>query len=540
MTATTGTPEAVPTPRPELSDSERAVMSLGAADEWRAAQSAELDNLRDNGDVFDREYITTFHDGIDDNIDAYLQAKGIEPTSPHYDEMRKALRDVSIDRVSDEEWYTRPSSRGETVDPEDDHSARDLFARRMDEYVAAHTVATPEQNAEDTQARTERLTELEGELNEARDRFSTLAANRQSSAVRGETKEYKEAQDAYRTAMREYGKLSLKDTIDDEDVSDEDKNTAVIGYILDQETKLRDATNEKRDNKPINKFIKWMNKGKLPMRVAKGVALGLVAGVTGALIAGATGGVVVASLAAAASRFVRGYVMHADKRTMEALNQADVKQAVQEDLTNSTDTDRDAFAATDEHLRGLFEKDTKIQQNERRKALAWGIGSVAVGGALGMTLTYALDHGQSVIGGFGENHGGAQGHGGGLDHNGGQNQAPSPDSGYRGGSSPNASDYAGHTPGHEATPVHHLLDREAAFTITPGEGLYETFQEMGIPSADWHDVMIDAGPKLHDLGEAYWDPSHAEWRISHPGRWSDAAMKAMTDAATRHGYSLAA
>lgn len=528
MTVTTGTPEAVPTSQSELSDSERHILSLATADEWRTGQKAELSTLRDNGDVFDAGYITTFNDGIDDNLDAYLQAKGVEPTSPHYNEMRQALRDASIDRVNDEEWYTRPSSRGESVEPEADISGRDMFARRANEYLAAHAAAAESQ--EDVAARAEVLAESKRELDEARDRFSTLAAKRQSSAVRGESEEYKEAQAAYRTKLREYGKLSLDATIEDESVSPVDKNTAVIDYILQQETQLRDETIQKRSSTPKSKFIRFMNQGNLKVRIAKGVVLGLVAGATGAFIAGVTGGAAVAGIAAAASRFVRGYVMHADKREMEALDRTETTRAILENHSErSGDADADLFDAADDHLSDRFEKDTKIQQNERRKALAWGIGSVAVGGALGILFEQGIDAATHATGG------GIQDHGAGGSDGAGHGPETTPPA----TTPPSDRGLLPNMPG-AGEAAHHLLDRNASFTITPGEGLYQTFQDMGIPSADWHDVMVDAGPKLHELGETYWDPAHAEWRISHPGQWSDAAMKIMTDTASQHGYSLAA
>lgn len=78
----------------------------------------------------------------------------------------------------------------------------------------------------------------------------------------------------------------------------------------------------------------------------------------------------------------------------------------------------------------------------------------------------------------------------------------------------------------------------SARNITNGEGWNSTFQQMDIPKEQWGDVLRDAGPKLANLGEAYYDNSAKEWRISEPGRLSNGALRVINAAADRNGVNL--
>lgn len=56
-----------------------------------------------------------------------------------------------------------------------------------------------------------------------------------------------------------------------------------------------------------------------------------------------------------------------------------------------------------------------------------------------------------------------------------------------------------------------------AYTADPGEGWYQTFKDMGVPEAEWSNLLSKAGPKLQDAGWAYWDAGHNNWGINRPG-----------------------
>lgn len=80
----------------------------------------------------------------------------------------------------------------------------------------------------------------------------------------------------------------------------------------------------------------------------------------------------------------------------------------------------------------------------------------------------------------------------------------------------------------------------SARNVTDGEGWYSTFQQMGIPEDNWSDILKDAGPKLGELGDAYYDDSAKEWRISNPGRLSGESLRVIAAAAKRDGVDLGA
>jgi hypothetical protein len=56
----------------------------------------------------------------------------------------------------------------------------------------------------------------------------------------------------------------------------------------------------------------------------------------------------------------------------------------------------------------------------------------------------------------------------------------------------------------------------AAHDIHGGEGWYETFNDMGIPKAEWQTLLQKTGPELSTHGWAY-EMSNGSWGITHPG-----------------------
>ena len=411
---TTSTPEtATPTPpQSELSDSERSVMSIDTAEQWRDAQKDELNNLRSQGDVFGGDYIDTFNANIDDRLDAYLQAKGLEPGSAHYNEARQSLRNASIDRVSDDEWYTRPSSRGDMVDLENDHSGRDVFARRVDEYIATHsTVATAEREDEST------LAEWRGELASLRDELATLMAKRHGRIAGKGGEEYEAARARYNDQLIALGKLEKEAYLNDPTKSDEDKRLEVTKYLFDEQAKLHQATTEKLANTPTGKFIGWMTKGKVATRIAKGLALGVGVGIAGAAVGAVAGvagaaaiGAGVVTAATTATRYARGFAMHFGKegrsmRTADADQLAGAAQAAEGDSG-------EFIEKINAYKDDITERELKRGQRKTRMAVGAGVLSIVAGAGLATAAHAAIDSGffngdgNRFIGGGAETDGG--------------------------------------------------------------------------------------------------------------------------------------
>lgn len=78
----------------------------------------------------------------------------------------------------------------------------------------------------------------------------------------------------------------------------------------------------------------------------------------------------------------------------------------------------------------------------------------------------------------------------------------------------------------------------SARTVTNGEGWNQTFKEMGIPKSEWNDVLKSAGPKLEKLGEAYFDNTAGEYRISRPGQLSSDALRVIASSSRKNGVEL--
>lgn len=70
-----------------------------------------------------------------------------------------------------------------------------------------------------------------------------------------------------------------------------------------------------------------------------------------------------------------------------------------------------------------------------------------------------------------------------------------------------------------------------ASRVDNGEGLFQTFQEMGIPHDKWHDVLRESGPKLVRMGEAYSDPSLGGYGLNGDGKLSYRALDVINEAA---------
>jgi hypothetical protein len=67
--------------------------------------------------------------------------------------------------------------------------------------------------------------------------------------------------------------------------------------------------------------------------------------------------------------------------------------------------------------------------------------------------------------------------------------------------------------------------------VDNGEGLFQTFKDMGIPKDKWQSVLDQSGPKLVRMGEAYNDPSIGGYGLNGDGRLSQRALNVIADSA---------
>ncbi|MCB9819850.1 hypothetical protein H6796_00870 [Candidatus Nomurabacteria bacterium] len=516
----------------QLTTEERSLFDISKVKEWRTRQYGILNGLRANStSVLDTQYVEDFTNSIDSTLDDFLESQGIDVASVNYNEVRELYRGASIDRINENEWGNSPASRG--VDSSDRKSGSDVFAERIADRLGSL------QGGLDDRRRAERDAEfgaLEAEVVEARELLAVQAAKRQGRLFTLDRSNYDELRSDYFSKVQALGERHL---IEHADYTEEDKNLIALTILFDEQEKLRELTREKLAGTKVGKFVGWMNKGGKLSRAGKGVLLGIGAGVAGSFLAGAVGAGIVAGGAVAASRFARGYSAHDKERGMKSYE--DTMDVSSEDLNISNALN---FADDDTRLNKTsrligdqedFEAGTRREQSKRRKAFAWGAGSIAVGAALGYGIHNAseylsdrnlttkdwisgkVDNVPSVDGDIDEDP--TDGAGTDVNEGNGTGEGTEPD----GGADTNKDT---------------LSWSKDAVTVTHGEGFYQTFQEMGIPEEYWAEVIEDVGPKLQNRGWAYFDSMNNEWRISHTGDLSDVELGIVSDSAKRAGFTF--
>ena len=389
----------------------------------------------------------------------------------------------------------------------EDEEAMDTDAPALEAVVVTDTAAD--------------LERIEADLASARSEWAKISSKRQRRTLDRRIKGYNDAKARYNQLVQERGRALLADELAQTENATE-KNALVIAYLANEQNKLRELVKHESDMKFPVKFANWMNRGSRKARLAKGVAIGLAAGVGGSLLAGAAGVGLLAGGAVAASRFVRGYTA----RHTEGMGKLDVEEAKKDASYRTRMYNGDLFENSASIFEGYFENDSKKEQVKRRKAVAWGVGSIAVGSIAGHALHLGIDHVSGWTG-----HNGLGGHPF-ADH-----QPSHPSTG--GDHNPPAG--GGHDTNPPVAPkpeLHELANSHDTYNVHPGEGWNETMKDMGIPQDKWADVLKDAGPKLHEQGWAYFDNAHDEWRISKPGHLSGSAVQALKEASAQHGFSF--
>lgn len=361
------------------SDEARSLYSVDGLSAWRQAEYNVLDQMRANAgfDISNAQYVKDFSDGIENRLDAYLQAQGLDSSDPNYVEIRAMYRDVGVDKINSDVWGNSPASRG--IDANDHKSQRDVFNERTRNWQAANPANS--QDSDHQTGTTREVSDIRKDLEAARDSWSTISAKVQGRSINfKKIHGHNDARDHYNALVQELGRAELADAVSDQNLSEQDKNAKVIAWLLDEQNKLREQTIEKLGNTKVGKFVKYMNSGSKLQRVGKGILLGGVAGLAGGVAAGAVGAGLLATGIVGASRFVRGYATH-DKRGVGSLEDGSVdKTSIVKSIQSGGE---DIVGSASEHFNKMFAKDTKREQNKRKIALAMGVGSVAVGATLG-------------------------------------------------------------------------------------------------------------------------------------------------------------
>lgn len=336
-------------------------------------------------------------------VNGYIDAGGYSHDDPTYEKISEGLMGVSILNVPEEHW-TAKFKDGSTT--ELDSSGRDL-TRAAYEDISGKSYFELPTIREHTDEDKEQLVKMHEELNDYRETLAMLSAKRQGRVAGSGGEAYQEALQKYNTHMIALAELEnapvLEATLNqDPELDKEAKEQHVVKYLIEEQAKLRGATVEKLKNTKVGKVVEWMTRGNRAVRILKGIGVGVGAGALAAgigLAAGAAGvaaiGAGVAGLATAAVRFGRGYAM-ADARGGRGMKieveEANVTDSLQESPATEENAGEPDYVKRIATLLGHdFETDTQKEQAKRRKSLAWGLGTLAVGGAIGTAITLGID-----------------------------------------------------------------------------------------------------------------------------------------------------
>jgi hypothetical protein len=491
---------------------------------------AEVDNLSFKSDASDMVAAKlALRDAKADFYQNYLDAQGAEAeeTRKPLPELDELGEDTDFEAADDRKPLPELDELGEDTDidrsrkplPELDELGEDTDFEAADDRKPLPEL---DELGVDTDTVSPELQEVEAKLAEARAEWARISSKRQRRTFDRRIEGYNAAKGRYNELVQQRGRLLLAAQLDaTENITE--KNKLVVTYLAHEQNELRDLVQHESDAKWSYKFARWMNEGSRKKRLAKGIAIGLIVGTGGSLLAGAAGAGLLAGGAVAASRFVRGYTA----RHTEGMDRLDTEKAINDVASRTRMHDGDTVENSANLLNEYFERDSKREQVKRRWALGFGAVSVAAGATAGHLLHVGIDH----VAGW-TDHNNFGGHPG-ADHN----SSPHPlDNGNGGGHGPDNG--GGHGPETPAPKGHELLNAHDVYTVHPGEGWYETMQDMGIPEDKWADVLKDAGPKLHEQGWAYFDNAHGEWRISQPGHLSNAAVQTLKNASAHNGFSF--
>ncbi|RYX79438.1 hypothetical protein EON76_01825 [bacterium] len=274
----------------------------------------------------------------------------------------------------------------------------EVTAIGMPENVETIKDVEAQRDAEARMSPTERMAKLEKEISDDRTMLARMGAKRGTrirSRTKGEKAEmYEYVHGAYNQKVVELGRLKLAESLEDEDLSADDKKKEVLGYLFSEQQKLREETSDKLEGTPMGKVVKWMNTGGRLKKFMKVAGVGLIAGAAGMATGGLAGGLIAAGVAGG-SRMFRGFVA-AEGKNGRALNDVDTN------MLNAKAFENDAHSLLDAGANALgesFNDEIKGRQKKVRRAFGRGAlyaGAGATIGALVHGATGAVAHAQTA------------------------------------------------------------------------------------------------------------------------------------------------
>lgn len=381
------------------------------------------------------------------------------------------------------------------------------------------------------------------QLDVARDKWAKISSKRQRRMLFGwavkRSRKFKEAKEEYEQLSREVGRIGLQDKLAAASTSLQ-KNAIAAEYWIAEQNAVREKaakyTTDRRWWKAANGVSQWLNKGPKTWRVVKRVGIGVVAGA----LTAASGGASVAPFIAGLTAFTTGQLKNLTGG-IDTLTDAQKASLTSAQIPRII-TDEEILASQAAKSEALYSKDSRIQQNKRLLKMGK---NAAIGAATGVAFYYGHE---AVRAGYEHLFGSDSASAAGAGPSG--TEGTTPDAGGAGGGHDITPPTGPDTPGYglgdagpqdvlpSAPSGHELLNSTDAFYVKPGEGWYETFQDMGIPKEHWAEVLKDAGPKLEDLGVADFHTADGQWWISQSGNLKPEVLQTIADSSAKFGYAF--
>jgi hypothetical protein len=475
-------------------------------------------------------------------------ADSIVDTNFYDDDTAGRAKDIvqqySFLTMSEHEWRLGKVDNEGNVERKSGRERLDEDAHDLLQSISSET-STPE--AVDPYIEAERNT-----LDRLRAEVAKLSAKRQARLWGSGGDDYDEAFKAYNDQVIKLGKLEKKALIEDESASEITKKAEVVGYLFNEQNKLREASAENLKGTKVSKFIEWMNRGNVAQRIAKGVAIGagasLVAGGVGAVVGIAGGAAIVGGLTAGivgAGRFARGFA-RSDAKGGRGMQQLDDIRHLEDAQAVESDSD-DHFDAIFAHFQENYEKDIDKEQAKRRRSVIAGLGGIALGTGLGATVAFIADAAPGIEGWLNRgpslpfaDHSAAaeapptdQDLGGGAD-SGASGETGVGDTGAETDGAPDAGAPDGETDSGktflpnadaDATPdstPEVVPTFDPNFVIDSGEGGIHFFQSLGLSEANWYEVHHEL---LQNFPNDFYPMGEGQVGLAHPGQLSMEAQQ---------------
>lgn len=363
----------------------------------------------------------------------------------------------------------------------------------------------PHLEAGGDQPESEELTNAKQELVNLRQELAAFNAKREkrmffTDRKRRDTQENKALYEAYHNASRAVFNLENPNFIEDDTVSNLDKIRKIAEYTVEEAKNLDQAILESYKNTKtfLGKRIEQYSNLSVPKKIILGVG-------ASALIGIATGGV---GTFAVSGSFM-AMTLEAKRRKKRSEGGGTLSVSAHDlaskyegyDLSEGRASEYvdTIFDGANSRMRGAFED--RIDSEQKRR-LARVAGSYAAGAAIGWT-THHLPGGW--FDGWNSSHDvAAADHAGGGDVPTGGDLSGVPQ--MPEAPTPGGGDLSGIPQMPEAPApsidVLHQFSSEV-YNNYPGKGIFETFQQMGVPQEQWQSALERVGPLLERTGDAY-------------------------------------